>query len=374
MHAAAAPPAADLWPARVRAPEANRARFGALFDAMVAALDRGDPLADAVVAHPPSLRALDRALRGEPAPAPARALYEAMRAVDADPERLDRGGRVLLRAGPIGGLVLGACSLVLGYCAPAGNKPLVLSGQLHTRARRRLDETARFVQAVNLPGGLAPGADGFVITGKVRVMHAAVRGLALRSGRWDHAAWSLPVNQHDMVATILLFSSILLGGLELMGLRVDRGEAEDYVHLWRHVGALIGVEPHLLPADRGAAEHLTAFIGATQRPPDDDSRALARALFDAYRPPGSGPGLDEAACRYLIGDHLADALGLRPSRRWAAWLRTSRRLVGRADALRSRVPALDAWQLAWGARRWQAVVQSGLRDAPARFDAPQRLS
>ena len=44
--------------------------------------------------------------------------------------------------------------------------------------------------------------------------------------------------------------------------------------------------------------------------------ALARALFDAYRPPGSGPGLDEAACRYLIGDHLADEMGLRPSRRW----------------------------------------------------------
>jgi hypothetical protein len=37
---------------------------------------------------------------------------------------------VFLRPGLLGGLVLGLRSLVYGYAAPAGNKPLVFSGRL----------------------------------------------------------------------------------------------------------------------------------------------------------------------------------------------------------------------------------------------------
>ena len=98
---------------------------------------------------------------------------------------IDHAGDVLHRAGVLGGLVLGAMSLPFGYASPGGNKPLVLSGRLTEQAPRRLSETSRFVQAVCRPRGVRPGADGFKITLKVRLMHAHVRAMLLRSGRWD---------------------------------------------------------------------------------------------------------------------------------------------------------------------------------------------
>src|SRR5207253_876560 len=73
---------------------------------------------------------------------------------------VDHGGEVLMRAGPLGGTVLGAESLVYGYCSPGGNKPLVMSGRLRQQAARRLNETARFVHATSLPRGLRPPSTG----------------------------------------------------------------------------------------------------------------------------------------------------------------------------------------------------------------------
>ncbi|MBV9945442.1 MAG: DUF2236 domain-containing protein, partial [Myxococcales bacterium] len=80
-------------------------------------------------------------------------------------------GRVLLRAGPLGGLVLAFKSLVLAYASPAGNKPLAWSGRLTEDAPRRLRETARFVRETIQPGNLRPGTAGWRDTLKVRILH-----------------------------------------------------------------------------------------------------------------------------------------------------------------------------------------------------------
>ena len=68
--------------------------------------------------------------------------------------------------------------------------------------------------------------EGFAITVKVRLMHAQVRKLLLQSGKWREDLWSLPINQHDMLATVLLFSSILIDGYRTIGFRVTTSEAE----------------------------------------------------------------------------------------------------------------------------------------------------
>src|SRR5262249_51979302 len=173
--------------------------------------------------------ALDRGIGAVPdAPEALRALFAELDRVPAwvDWPTLDAGGELLMRAGPFGGMVLGAGSLVLGYASPGGNKPLVFSGRLTEQAPRRLDETSRFVQAVCRPGGMQRSGDGFKITVKVRLMHAEVRRMILRSGRWDDARWGAPLNQHDMAATTLLFSLVVLEGLRSLGLVIGREEAE----------------------------------------------------------------------------------------------------------------------------------------------------
>ncbi len=250
-----------MIPTRFSNLDASRARFGDRVDRLAPYFFRVDPLADAAVealakeAPGRAWALLDEALaRGAGA---ASGAPEAVRALLAEAERvppwvdwdaLDQGGELLMRAGPFGGMVLGACSLVLGYASPAGNKPLVMSGRLTEQAARRLNETSRFVQAVCRPGGMRPGGDGFGITVKVRLVHAQVRRMILRSGRWDEARWGAPLNQHDMSATTLLFSLVVLDGLRTLGLEIAPGESERYMQLWRYVGWVIGSDRDLTPA------------------------------------------------------------------------------------------------------------------------------
>ena len=229
-------------------------------------------------------RLLDQALRTD-----IRAVPEAPRALHAlfadlervpswvDWPRLDRGGAVVLRAGAAAGIVLGMKSLILGYASPGGNKPLVFSGRLQEQASRRLAETCRFVQAVSRPRGMYRHGEGFAITLKVRLMHAQVRRLIQRSGRWQPESWGHPVNQHDMLATVILFSAALIEGLRQLGYGVTPEEAEDVIHLWRYAGRVIGVEDALLP--RSFSE---AMAG---RAPDPREPGRARR-----RRPGAGAG------------------------------------------------------------------------------------
>jgi hypothetical protein len=300
-----------------------------------------------------------------------------------DWEALDRGGELLMRSGPLGGMVLGAMSIVLGYASPAGNKPLVLSGRLKEQAARRLNETSRFVQAVCRPGGMRRHADGFAITVKVRLMHAEVRRMILRSDRWDEARWGAPINQHDMSATTLLFSLVVLEGLRTLGLHIDPVEAERYIQLWRYVGRVIGCDAELTPASELQARQLAELIQATQGEPDADSRALTAALFDSPLTVAKTPAqlrgarlqreLGRGLARGLLGEQMADALGV-PRTPLGRVVSVIRGISAATEPLRRRVPAVHERAILAGQRYWDRVVEIGLAGATAEFRPPERLA
>ncbi|MRG93213.1 oxygenase MpaB family protein [Polyangium spumosum] len=385
-----------MFPTRYQNLEEARARFGDRVDRLAPFLLRGDPLADAVIEEmegaPPSrgFSLFDKALRNPDAP--GLDLPPAMRALLAwsshvpawvDWDAIRRGGDLLLRSGPLGGAVLGTYSLVLGYASPGGNKPLVFSGQLVERAPRRLGETSRFVQATAQPGGLSRAGEAFAITLKVRLMHAKVRRMLARSPRWDTAAWGLPVNQHDMAGTSLLFSLVFLEGMRAFGLDIDPDEAACFMHLWRYSGHLIGVDPELLPTCEFDAWNLGNLIRATEGRPDDDSRALTRALFESplqqaktaeeRRLGALRRSLGLGFARGLLGDALADELGIERTP-FVAGFHALRAVTRVAEKARKRSPAAHERAIRSGARYWDMVVQEGLGGAPAHFAPPERLS
>jgi hypothetical protein len=222
---------------------------------------------------------------------------------------------------------------------------------------------------------MARGADGFVITARVRLMHAQVRRLVRASGRWDDSAWGAPINQHDMVATILLFSTVLLEGLERLGVRVDPQEAEEAVHLWRYVGHVIGLEEELGPRDLAMALLQQDMIDATQGAPDDDARSLTRALLTP--PPGVSPSPRRAAIihglfRVLNGDPLADALAV-PQSPWADRIRSLRPMISAVDGARAQTSLADRMARQLGALYWEQIVAITTGDQPASFAPPQKL-
>lgn len=386
----------DGFPTRYKNLTEARARFGDRVDRVGRHLMRGDDLADAVVDAIEAMpkgegwRTFEEGVRGGPravpnAPGPMRELLEQAAHVPAwlDWDACDRGGALLMRAGPLGGAVLGTRSLVLGYASPGGNKPLVFSGRLKQQAKRRLDETARFVQAVSRPGGMRPFAEGWQITLKVRLIHAQVRRMILKTGRWSSEAWGLPVNQHDMAGTTLLFSCAIIDGLRKLGMRIAPEEAERYVHLWRWVGRVIGVDDDVLPACEAEGMRLADLIALTMGEPDDDSRDLTRALFEAaYDGCSTKAQMKQAernvifgrlVCRALIGDELADKLQVpRTTLRHA--IPMMKRFVRMTERVTRAVPFGERGAVAVGTFYWDRVVEFGLQSATYDFALPTRLS
>jgi hypothetical protein len=388
-----------LQPSRFVNVRAARMRFGDRVDRLVPFFDKVDPLADRLVealdatAHPDEGWAMIEAALAHGIASVSGAGPE-MRAffthaehvpVWVDWATLDRAGSVLFRTGPVGGLVLGAKSLVLGYASPGGNKPLVLSGRLREQAARRLNETARFVQATCEPGGLRRFAPGYRIALKVRLMHARVRFMIHRSGKWNREAWGAPINQHDMAATTLLFSMVLLDGVRELGMRVTPDEADDYMQLWRYSGHLMGVDAEILATSEAEARRLADLIAATTGEPDDDSRALVRALMESGGAPNAQTTRTERAlaerrlhfgyamCRELVGDDLADKLGVERTS-WRLAPRILRRVVRATEAVRTSVPTADARAIAAGQRYWSRVIEIGLQGATAEFRMPKSLA
>ncbi len=319
------------------------------------------------------------------APASVRALLEAAGQVPVwvDWDAVDQGGELLRRAGPLGGLVLAYKSLVLGYASPAGNKPLVWSGRLEQQAARRLNETARFVQATITPGSMRPRGEAWQITLKVRLIHAHVRRMIRKHGSAWNEAWGAPINQHDQAGSSILFSVAVLHGLRQLGVRVPRRDSEAYMHLWRWSGWLMGIDPELLPATESEGMRLAKLIAATQGEPDEDSRRLTLALLDAPLLAAKGPRerakaarvvrFGGAMCRALVGDELADKLAV-PRSPWRYVVPLVRQLVSSMEMVRTRVPFGDVPARWAGARYWDRVVEEGLADATAAFALPKGLA
>lgn len=386
-------PQLPVMPRRLVHLEQARARFGGRADRLVSLLAQSDPLADAAVEAlgrlSPTTREslLGRVLSLQ---SPRRMPKEVRRFRDAllevpfwvDSRRASRGGAVLLRTGIFGGLVLAFRSLILGYCSPAGNKPLVFSGRLRASAARRVSETGRFVQSVCLPGGLEPFAPGFVATARVRLMHAQVRHFLLAAPRWDSAAWGTPINQLDMAGTVLLFSLVVVDGLRRFGFVFSAAEVADVLHLWRTAGWLLGVREDLLCSTEAEARDLWDLIRLTQGPPDADSVELAQALVES--PLAEARSLAERSraeavvslgyglSRFLLDDGYADALEM-PRTGWRFVVPALRGLVSTAGRMLGRIPGSERLRLQAGLLYWQHVVERGLGDQAATFALPSAL-
>lgn len=214
------------------------------------------------------------------APEPLRAFFQQVQTWPdwVDPTRLDAGARACHRSGLTGMQVLRDAALMAGYQAGAINQTLVRTGSLARGAQRRVAETTHWWLDCTALRGLSPRGAGFAATLRVRLMHAIVRARLKHDPQWDADSLGLPVNQTDMQATYLGFSVIFLLGQRVMGIPLQRQEAEDAMHLWKAIGWLMGVKEELL-ADSEAQGRLMLWHNLlSQAPADATSVALGQAL------------------------------------------------------------------------------------------------
>ena len=230
---------------------------------------------------------------------------------------------------------------------------------------------------------MRPRGEGWQSTLKVRLIHAHVRRMILKTGRWDADVWGAPANQHDHAGTSLLFSVIVVQGLRQLGMRIAPEDSEAYMQLWRWSGWLMGIDPELLVGSEAEAQRLGDIIRATQGQPDEDSRKLMQALLGA--PLREAKTRTEKAnarrlvsfssgmCRELLGDETAEALGVQRTS-WRYMVPFVRRLVSSVELVRERVPFGDVPAVWAGTRYWDRVVEIGLAGAMAEFGLPQALA
>jgi hypothetical protein len=271
---------------------------------LASGLERGDPLADACA--------------GDTATQP---LLDQMREVPlwVDVDKLRVGARTARRAGVIGNFVLADFALMGGYRSAAIAKALMSTGELTKATASRLIHTGAYVALVNQPLAVLPEGAAWKATLRVRLLHARVRASLLARG-WDGARWGVPLNQTDTLGTNLLFSTGFLEGCKQWGLRFTRDEEEALYHLWRYVGYLMGIEEALLPVDAAGGRRALYLVGLSQPAPDENSRQLARALYEVpltfartrsqKRFARTEMALRLGMTRRLLGDESVDQLGL----------------------------------------------------------------
>lgn len=191
--------------------------------------------------------------------------------------------------------ILFHASLVGGFVASRINKVLNLTGYLKSggnQSMTRLYETAQFITDCMKPDGMKPGQIGFQSTIQVRFLHAKIRRRILKiveaKGN-DEASFpysvkkeGIPINQEDMIVTLLSFSMEILLVLECIGYQIDKQDQQDCLMLWRLIGHYMGIEDDLNPCkDLETARLWFESLLAHLMDPDDSSSITSRKLLDA---------------------------------------------------------------------------------------------
>lgn len=241
-----------------------------------------------------------------------------------DESSLLRGSEAYLTIGALWMTVsLGPGSLAHTYSSPNIAKVLMKTGNLDTSAPRRLAETGTWEQQTLRPGGLVAGAEGYIHTLQVRLLHARVRAGMLRKG-WSTDEQGVPISQLDLVRTWLDFTYVPFSALEKIGITFSDQEFLDLYHLWQRVAHLLGVEPRFYRqvTDQASAARLLALIDASCPSPDENSRQLTDKMLTAVGqllqpalgvPEQVAINLMHSFCRLFHSAEFCQAMGVKPN-------------------------------------------------------------
>jgi hypothetical protein len=261
-------------------------------------------------------------------------------------------------------VALFCASLPTSYGGARGARVLAGTGRMQGPGLdRRINETAQFVLDVVAEGSLGPDGCGLRSIQKVRLMHAAVRGhLRGRPGFTDE----VPINQEDLLGTLFSFSLAVIRAMERLGADVDDERAEDYLHLWCAVGAMLGVRQELLPTDLRSGFDIAERVAERNLQASEHGQALMASLLAGMEDHVPGARwLPRYLVRHLVGDHVADLLAIPASPRAKEQLALVRFLPRRpASAMWRRFSALVGRPLL------EAVVAAKLHGAPPAFAMP----
>jgi hypothetical protein len=177
-------------------------------------------------------------------------------------------------------------SLPETYCLPGIAALLALSHQLTDHVTRRIVMTGQMLYDVMTPGAFTLNGRAVQSLRRTRLMHAAIRTMLLDNPRQSKTSllwtdkYGQPINQLELVYTLLTFSHVVLRSIRILGVAPDTDMEDAYTYAWSVAGQVMGIHPAVLPGS--AAEAAASFEhikGAHKRTGANDyQRALMEAL------------------------------------------------------------------------------------------------
>ena len=209
-------------------------------------------------------------------------------------------------------------SLPTLYSFVKGSQVLVKTGRLahkadgHKQFARRIAETGQFLINVMAPKGFENSKPAIAYTQKVRLIHAAIRKFVQRKD-WDVESLGIPINQEDLAGTLMTFSISILEGMEQFGLQTPDDVQEAYLHHWKVVGHILGINADLLPDNIEQGQYLLSKIIERNSGASEAGVVLTKALISFAEEVIPSEHLDNAGpilIRFLVGDQLANHVGV----------------------------------------------------------------
>jgi hypothetical protein len=225
-------------------------------------------------------------------------------------------------------------SLPFAYAAAQGVEVLERTSQLADPGTiaRRIAQTGAMLLDVSEAGSLAPGRRGYRTVRTVRLLHAVIRArLTLVApttdgqpsvAAWDNQTLGVPINQEDLLGTLLSFTTVVFRAFSNMGIPFDAHDQESYLQLWGAIGALLGVESAERVLRPSEAEALTDVIAEELHRRSPAGRHLMDVLMGEMEisMPWGLRKLPRTLVRHLAGDQLADMLSVEPAAWWGQLL------------------------------------------------------
>jgi hypothetical protein len=157
-------------------------------------------------------------------------------------------------------LVLLTKSLPAGYAAPNLAQILHVSGDLERHPYKRTLGVLQMVVNVSTCRGFDTAGAAIITAQKLRLLHAGVRHIVRQHVPEYEARYGVPVNQEDMLGTIMGFSYLVIMGLQQLQAGLSPAEEEDFYYLWRIYAQMMGLRPDYIPENvADAAAFYTAY-------------------------------------------------------------------------------------------------------------------
>ena len=233
--------------------EKARALNPDLADAYVEHTLVGDPLADAAMEslaefdREKSHRLINAGMQGDDAgmreaPDALKELFSALdgpSVVDFNPALADPGSRAFYKYSDMFFVALVLEAVITGFTTGV-SKSFYTTGRTAGNLRRLRQNTRHMVE-ITLPGGMERHGDGWKLTVRIRLIHAQLRRMLLKSNAWDVSVDGLPLHMSHRALAATGFSAINLQSVRKLGVRLTEEESLGFMHIWHYVTWLLGV-------------------------------------------------------------------------------------------------------------------------------------